>query len=162
MSNLSPAKTWGLILVSIPFLLFIIVMIKPFKKSLFQLSPSEFQPSIRFLKNNLWLFITVNILLLLYYVYLLFFPLKIFERQFIGNYLLIFLGWYWIILINSLVIGFVLIFFKESAGGRKIEKYLLLTSSLKFFKPLFCFYLIFSVLTCYNLFSSQLLLYIYS
>ena len=122
----------------------IVIMIWVFHKFLSRLFDMELRPSIKYLKGNLWPFVTANILLLAIYAFVFLFPTKLFEKEWLfpGYYSLL-PGYYWSIVVNSLVAGFVLALFKDGISAKEIGKREVLKTSLKYFRPLSFFYLIY-------------------
>lgn len=117
-------------------------MIKRFRKLPATLISAKFQPEAVFFKKNFYAFIVVNFLLLLNYAFMFF-------SQFCGKefllqtYCSILLGSYWSVIVGSLAAGFILNLFRGRVEGKKSREGGLLMSSLKFFRPLFFFYLMY-------------------
>lgn len=136
---------WG-VMPSIFFLLFIVIMIKLYRRFLSRSFIPELQPSVMFLKRNFWPFAIATTLLLLNFVLFLFFP-SFFEETFFGRYYSFFPGYYWNIVAGSLVAGFVLTLFKNRASGNETTKGEIFISSLGHFRALFFFYLMYLLFT---------------
>ena len=146
------AVAW-MIMPSILLCTSIVTMIWVFRKFLSRFFATEFEPSIKHLKSNFWPFVIANILLLVNYAFVLFFPTRFFQKElFFPRYCSILPGYYWSIVVNSLVAGFVLTLFKDGISAKETGKRKILKSSLKCFRPLFFFYLmyfLFSLLVYY-------------
>jgi hypothetical protein len=135
---------------SLFFLIAVTFLIKPFKKLLFQSAREvTLHPSVNFIKRNLPYFFIVTIIavalrMLCSFEYTTAFflhpsgKLKIFPKQIISLIMI-----YWGTFIQTLLTGFIFSFFQSDVENENAVKKDVFISSLKFFRPLFFFLLIF-------------------
>jgi hypothetical protein len=136
---------------SLFFLIAVIVLIKPFQKLLFQSAREvALHPSVNFIKRNLPCFFIVTIIAVALRIlwssgYIADFSLhpsgklKIFPGQLLSLIMI-----YWGTFIQTLLTGFIFSLFKSDIENGKAVKKDVFISSLKFFRPLFFFLLIFN------------------
>jgi len=153
---------------SLFFLIAAILLIKPFKKLLLQFGQeAHLQHSVDFIKRNLPYFFIVTIIAVALrilwssgYTFAFFRhpsgKLKIFPSQLLSLIMI-----YWGTFIQALLTGFIFSLFKADVVNKKVVKKDVFISSLKFFKPLFFFFLIFNGILNGSGFFSNILIILY-
>lgn len=151
---------------SLFFLLALIIILKPFKSLISQSSQDvQLASSTKFLEKNLPFFLIASIIAVFCNI-LLSIRAPLFFHNSIGQISLLApariysaIMVYWSAFIQALLTGFILSVFKAIIDGDEVKRHSIFVASLKFFRPLFFFYLILiGIFYCWNTIANLLYL----
>lgn len=128
-------------------LIFIVVMMRPFRKFLSRDFLPELQPSINYIRKNFWPVIIISFLLLFAKVFLMN-PGSLITHHKSFRYLSSYLFPFHLYLSSvfiSIAAGFIILLFERTFTETEFNKKTLFVESLKFFKPLFLINVVMSV-----------------